>query len=315
MRRAVRIESKTNEVGPGSKGRQVKSNQKCETARYKTVALYDFIYKHACVPAGWIKFFQQPAVEKEIRAITPKLLSEAQQTQIEPPMRDIFNAFEGIEVKTGAQMMKKKTDLEDVKVVILGQDPVPTPGMATGMAFSLNPNVEPSEVPSVLNMLVELMVEKIPLMTLSSGDLTPWRKQGVLLLNAALTVRQGTSRSRAGSHSGWWKPFTRELVKYISSKGGAKAWLLWGNDAQAFESFIQRKDKNYVRAGWHPSSQSAKGFFGGHYFTCANEFLQINNRKVINWMLTPNPKSPSIQQKICQKPPTFGQPMFGGGMF
>ncbi|XP_078354420.1 uracil-DNA glycosylase-like [Oculina patagonica] len=185
-----------------AKGKEVDPKEKCRKATYKTVSLYDFVYKHNCFPAGWKELLALKLVQKDISEISPLLLKEAEKYQIEPPMPNMFRAF--------------TVPLDKVRVVIIGQDPVPEAGQATGPAFSLKTGQDPRKsVPTVFNMLVELKVEGVDV-DLSNGDLTPWVDQGVLLLNAALTVKQGPSKYMAGSHQYLWIDFTQLLVEYIS---------------------------------------------------------------------------------------------------
>ena len=166
-----------------------------------------------------------------------------------------------------------------IKVVIIGQDPTPQPGEATGLAFSVN---DPRTVGSVLNVLLEVALEGWSI-DITKGSLTKWADQGVLLLNSALTVKQNS----AGSHLILWRPFTELLIKYISSNADPSVWLLWGNQAQAFETYID-KTKHYVIKGGHPSPLGGLGtntFFGGNYFQCANQFLNNRGRGQIDWGL------------------------------
>ena len=254
----------------------------CETAEYKTVKLYDFVYKYHCFPAGWEEFLEEENVKKQIEFISGQLFKAVQPKNyfIEPAMPDMFKAF--------------KVGRDQVKVVILGQDPTPQADKATGMAFSLKPNEDPRKVPSVLNMLVELKWEGIDV-GLSNGDLTPWRNQGVLLLNAALTVRRG----QAGSHQGLWTDFTAFLLQHISNKGPRSAWILWGGEAKVFAGLIDTS-KHYIKTGGHPSPQGCAGFFGGNYFLCANQFLnEIVHRGGIDWRLAPAFVSP---MEACNLP-------------
>ncbi|KAL9951752.1 hypothetical protein ACROYT_G044476 [Oculina patagonica] len=257
----------------------------CDTATYKTVTLSDFVYEHNCFPGGWEGFFlERDDVRNEIAEISPILANDAEGNQIEPPMPDIFNAFQNI-------------GLADVKVVILGQDPTPQPNQATGMAFSLKPGVDPSTVPSVHNMLVELKLEGVDV-DLTNGDLTPWRDQGVLLLNAALTVIQG---GKTGVHQRLWAEFTKLLIQYINKESPPSAWILWGRQAQKFAKLI-KTNKHYIKAGNHPSPRSQTNearFFGGNYFRCANEFLGTKaNRGVIDWGLPFVDPSPAAMLKL-----------------
>ncbi len=228
-------------------------------------------------------FFKEKGVEKLIeKEISPKLQEDAKRFQIEPPIQDIFKAFEKISPK-------------DVRVIILGQDPTPQAGQATGMAFSLKKGVDPSTVPSVHNMLVELKLEGMNV-DLTNGDLTPWRNQGVLLLNAALTVIQG---GKAGSHLGVWKKFTKLLIEYINKESPSSAWILWGGQAQNFAKLISI-NKHYIKAGYHPSPRSQTNearFFAGNYFHCANEFLvKKAQRGKIDWGLPSAVPSPAAKK-------------------
>lgn len=255
----------------------------CTRAKYKAVSLYDFIYKHECFPGQWRGFFAADVVKKEIAEnLSPKLQQDAKIQSIEPPMPLMFNAF---------QMSPK-----DVKVVILGQDPTPQPNQATGMAFSLKPGVEPSTVPSVLNILVELKWEGVNV-DLSNGDLTPWRDQGVLLLNAALTVMQG----QAGSHQRLWARFAKLLIQFLDKSILSSAWILWGGQAQKFGGLIETR-KHYIKIGFHPSPRSQikeAGFFGGNYFRCANEFLRSKQRSEVDWRLPKKPLSVAAKRATC----------------
>lgn len=259
---------------------KAKPEFKCHEARYETVSLYDFIYKHYCFPIGWEGFLEDVREEIE-QNISPKLLKDAQLFPVEPPMVDVFNAF--------------KVGHNYVRAVILGQDPTPQAGKSTGLAFSLKPGVEPSTVPSVFNMLVELKWEGIQA-GLSNGDLTPWLDQGVLLLNSALTVRQGNV-AQANSHRAFWKGFTQSLVNYVDKATEPTAWLLWGNEAQTFAQFIN-KEKHFIKAGAHP--RYTTGFYGRNYFRCANEFLQSKNRGQIDWSLLENPGSVATFVEGCK---------------
>lgn len=239
----------------------------CNSVNYKTKSLVKYLYEHHCLPEGWIDFFKLEAVKTQIKLISLKLEEDAKSFVIEPPIQNMFHAFEKISPK-------------DVKVVILGQDPTPQPNQATGMAFSLKPGTDPSTVPSVFNMLVELKLEGLN-RDMSNGDLTRWRDQGVLLLNTALTVRQ----RQAGSHAGGWREFTKLLIQYLNKTIPPSAWILWGRDAQVFRRFITN---HYVKLGYHPSPRGhvkIAGFFGGNYFLCANEFLRRKGRPVVDWQL------------------------------
>ena len=208
-------------------------------------------------------------VKKVISEISVRIKAEANRKGklIEPPMPDMFKAF--------------NVPLDKVKAIILGQDPTPQAGKATGLAFSLKPGVDPTDVPSVENMLVELKWEGMNV-GLTNGDLTPWLGQGVLLLNSALTINIGQG---IGSHQALWRPFTELLVKFVSKNAQPSAWILWGNEAKKIVQLIDPK-KHYIKVGAHP--RAAAGFFGGNYFACTNLFLKNRaKRGEIAWKIPP----------------------------
>ena len=239
----------------------------CSTATYKTVTLDDFVYKHNCFPAGWDNFLKNEQVKDNIGMISKVLENDAKVNVIEPPMPDMFKAF--------------TVSPDKIKAVIIGQDPTPQPGKATGLAFSLKPTEDPRGVPSVFNMLVELKLEGMAV-SLTNGDLSPWLNEGVLLLNAALTVRQGYPASQQK----YWKLFTRMVVGYISHASQPSAWILWGAHARDASGLIDKR-KHYIKIGGHPSPIGGRKneFIGGNYFHCANVFLEKMKRGAINWQI------------------------------
>ncbi len=230
-----------------------------------------------CAPADWKDFFQL----SEVKAVIHTLSLSLKNKKIQPPMSETLKAFELVAP-------------DDIKVVIIGKDPTKEPGEATGLAFSVN---DPRKVGSAMNVLLEVALEGWTV-DIFNGNLSKWANQGVLLLNAALTVLK-----KAGSHLNLWKPFTECLIKYISSTDKPKVWLLWGEEAKSFEIYID-KTKHYVITGRHPSPRTAinkedpeKTFFGANYFGCANLFLENYGRGTINWGLGQSnfklaPKSP-----------------------
>jgi len=238
----------------------------CSTATYKTVTLDDFVYKHNCFPAGWDNFLKNKEVKNNIGLISKVLENDAKVNVIEPPMPHMFKAF--------------TVTPDKIKAVIIGQDPTPQPGKATGLAFSLKPNEDPRGVPSVFNMIVELKLEGMAV-SLTNGDLSPWLNEGVLLLNAALTVIQG----EAGSHQKYWRQFTRKVVAYISYASQPSAWMLWGDQAKKTAQSLIDRNKHYIRIGGHPSPLGGNNFFGRNYFHCANAFLVKMKRGAIKWQI------------------------------
>ena len=183
-----------------------------------------------------------------------------------PKMSEIFNAF-------------INTSYEDVKVVILGQDPYHGEGEAEGLSFSVKEGIP--FPPSLVNILTELKNDlgyDLP----KSGSLVPWAKQGVLLLNASLTVVKDTPKSHSGKG---WEIFTDEVIKLINKKETPVVFILWGSDARNKKNLITNKI-HYIIESPHPSPLSAyRGFFGSKPFSKTNEFLKKNGIKEINWQL------------------------------
>jgi len=276
----------------GATGMEVEEEEEfnCGGATYKTVSLVNFVYTHKCFPTGWDNFLDIKEVKAEIAKISVRLAEDAKAGEIEPPMPNVFKAL--------------TVSLNDIKAVIIGQDPTPQAGMATGLAFSLNPLEDPRNVPTVLNILVELKLEGHGV-SLTNGDLSPWLSQGVLLLNAALTIPQ---RGKPGVHLEIWLPFTELLVQYISKNAlRSSAWVIWAGKAGSIGSKIdtsQKVDKthHYIYSqGYHPSpwaSIQKNEFFGYNHFNCVNQFLTEAKRGPINWNL-PHRSGFSSDMKPC----------------
>lgn len=173
----------------------------------------------------------------------------------------------------------KLTDYEDVKIVILGQDPYHGPNQAHGLAFSVSLGVPIP--PSLLNIYKELERDinfRIP----NHGYLVDWSKQGVLLLNTALTVRAGMANTHRGKG---WEVFTDQVIRHLSLREKPMVFLLWGKNAAEKEALIDTS-KHLVLKAPHPSPLSAhRGFLGCGHFSKANEFLIKNSIAPINWQL------------------------------
>jgi uracil-DNA glycosylase len=166
-----------------------------------------------------------------------------------------------------------------VKAVILGQDPYPTPGHAHGLAFSVRDGVPPPR--SLANILKELKSD-LGHANPTSGSLEPWARQGVLLLNAVLTVRSG----QAASHQNkGWERLTNAMIEAVAAQPQATVFCLWGNAAQAKEHLIPAGRHTILKAA-HPSPLSAhRGFFGSRPFSQANAALRAAGRAGIDWRL------------------------------
>lgn len=171
------------------------------------------------------------------------------------------------------------TPFDDVRVVILGQDPYHGPGQAHGLCFSVQPGV-PSP-PSLMNIFKELKTD-LAIPVSGHGCLTHWAEQGVLLINSVLTVEQGN----AGAHQGkGWEQFTDVVIQRLNEKREGLVFLLWGSYAQKKGQFIDR-EKHYVLTAPHPSPLSAhRGFMGCRHFSKANDYLVSQGGKSIDWTL------------------------------
>ncbi len=196
------------------------------------------------------------------------LLDEKEKGQlIYPPNQLIFNAL-------------NTTPFDKVKVVILGQDPYHGAGQAHGLSFSVPKGINPP--PSLQNIYKELDSEFKDFIIPRHGDLTRWAEQGVLLLNATLTVRA----NQAGSHQGkGWEEFTDRIIKELSDKRDGIVFLLWGRFAQNKAVLIDAQ-KHHVLKAAHPSPFSAyNGFFGSNHFSKTNTLLEKQGKKPIDWQV------------------------------
>ncbi len=218
------------------------------------------------IEASWKKEFAGLFDKPYFSKITAHLKTEkALKNTIYPKGSLIFNAFD-------------QTPFDKVSVVILGQDPYHNPGQAMGLSFSVPDGVKPP--PSLVNIYKELNKDiGMPIPT--TGNLTKWAQQGVLLLNAALTVRanEPASHSKIG-----WMEFTDEVIKIISNQKKEVVFILWGNFAQQKQILIDATKHKILKAA-HPSPLSAhNGFFGCKHFSSANQYLTEKKRNPIDWM-------------------------------
>ncbi|MBQ2635846.1 MAG: uracil-DNA glycosylase [Methanobrevibacter sp.] len=215
---------------------------------------------------NWDKALNDEFEKQYFKEIKDFVDDEYLKKTIYPAYNDIFNAF-------------KFTDIDDVKVVILGQDPYHEEGQAHGLAFS-TPEGRP--IPrSLKNIFKEINAEydyPIP----KSGCLEKWAKQGVFLLNTVLTVEAGN----ANSHSKCgWQTFTDNVIKILNNLEQPIVFLLWGKQAEKKKEFLDNPN-HLVLVTSHPSPFSARrGFLGSNHFKLANEFLRQNNKKEIDWRL------------------------------
>jgi len=180
---------------------------------------------------------------------------------------------------TGRQVLRAfEAPLADVKVLIVGQDPYPTPGHPVGLSFSVDPSVRP--VPRSLQNIYQELRSDLGIPTPPNGDLTPWTRQGVMLLNRVLTVRSGVS----GSHRGkGWEAITEHAIRALAARGGPLVAVLWGRDAATLRPML---DGIPIIASAHPSPLSANaGFFGSRPFSRANELLVAAGADPVDWSL------------------------------
>lgn len=216
------------------------------------------------IEESWKKQLQEEFDKPYFKQLTEFVRSEYASQKIYPPAKLIFNAFD-------------QCPFDRVKVVILGQDPYHGPGQAHGLCFSVNDGVE--FPPSLRNIFKEINADTgapVP----KSGNLERWAKQGVLLLNATLTVRA----HQAGSHQKrGWEQFTDSVIHLVADKLEHVVFILWGNYAISKGEFIDQR-KHLVLKSVHPSPLSAsRGFFGNHQFSTANKYLAENGKDEIKW--------------------------------
>ena len=194
------------------------------------------------------------------------LKSEYSTRRIYPDMYDIFNAL-------------KFTAYEDVKIVILGQDPYHGAGQAHGLCFSVKKGVAPP--PSLKNIFQEIEAD-IGCKMSGSGELTGWAEQGVLLLNTVLTVREGSPNSHKGMG---WEIFTDKIISILNDRPEPIVFMLWGANARSKKKLITN-GRHLILETVHPSPLSAyNGFFGCRHFSAANAFLAANGKQPIDWQL------------------------------
>lgn len=214
---------------------------------------------------SWKKVLQLEFDKPYFKLLVEKVKHAYQQEEVWPKGKDIFNAF-------------KHCPFENVKVVILGQDPYPTPGHAHGLCFSVNSTIKP--IPkSLINIFKEIQADlnkPFP----ENGNLERWANQGVFLLNTVLTVKAG----EPNSHKNFgWEKFTDAVITEISNQLTGVVFLLWGSHAIKKEILIDKK-KHTILTSVHPSPLSAhRGFLGCKHFSKTNEILISQDKSPINW--------------------------------
>lgn len=219
--------------------------------------------------ASW-KALLQPEFEREyMRQLRAFLLQEKQAgKQVYPAGKDMFNAL-------------NSTPFDRVRVVILGQDPYHGPGQAHGLCFSVQQGVE---IPPSLRNIYKELASDLGVVPARHGCLQSWASQGVLLLNAVLSVEAG----RAGSHQGrGWEQFTDRIIALLNERREHLVFMLWGSHAQKKGQFIDRS-RHLVLESPHPSPLSAsRGFLGNRHFSRANQYLLAHGRDAVDWRVLP----------------------------
>lgn len=217
------------------------------------------------IDSSWLEVLQPQFDAPYFAELKSFLVAERQQYTCYPKGGDIFAAFD-------------RTPFDKVKVVILGQDPYHEPGQAMGLCFSVPQGI--AVPPSLVNIIKEINSDLGTNIPLTCGDLSGWAEQGVLLLNATLTVRA----HQAGSHQRHgWELFTDAAIRELSQRRRGIVFLLWGSYAIAKSNFID-KGKHHILTAPHPSPLSAyRGFFGCRHFSQANQYLTAEGLTPIDW--------------------------------
>ena len=216
------------------------------------------------IEKSWSDVLADEFAKPYFEQLTQFVRNEYHTSQIFPPGKQIFAAFDA-------------TPFNDVKVVIIGQDPYHGDRQANGLCFSVNEGIECP--PSLINIFKELS-DDLGVAMRTSGDLSDWARQGVLLLNSTLTVKAHC----AGSHQGHgWETFTDAVINRLANMRNHLVFILWGSYAIRKGAFIDRS-RHLVITSPHPSPLSAyRGFFGSRPFSTANAYLESNGIKPINW--------------------------------
>ena len=216
------------------------------------------------IEASWKNRLSEEFEQLYFTELTEFVRQEYANKQIFPPGRLIFHAFE-------------QSPFEKTKVMILGQDPYHGPGQAHGLCFSVPDGVE--QPPSLQNIFREI-TQDIGIPAPSSGNLDRWASQGVLLLNATLTVQA----NRAGSHQNHgWERFTDRVIRLLAEEKEHLVFMLWGSFAQKKGEFIDRS-RHLVLTSPHPSPLSSyRGFFGNRHFSRTNQYLESNGIAPVKW--------------------------------
>lgn len=215
---------------------------------------------------GWENILAEEFKKPYYKELYKKIKTEYDTKVVYPPSEEIFTAF-------------NLTDIDKVKVLILGQDPYHEPGQAHGLSFSVKPGIQTP--PSLQNIYKELH-DEMNLYIPNNGFLTKWADQGVMMLNTVLTVRAHSANSHKGIG---WEEFTDAAIRALNEQDRPIVYMLWGSNAQSKERMLDNKKQLVLKAP-HPSPLSAyRGFFGCNHFIKCNEFLRENGLEEIDWQI------------------------------
>jgi uracil-DNA glycosylase len=219
------------------------------------------------IETSWKEVLKEEFEKAYMHELSNFLKDEREHHVVYPPKKDVFRAFE-------------LCPYPQLKVVIIGQDPYHNPNQAHGLCFSVQEGVKPP--PSLVNIYKEIKND-LGVGPFQTGCLEPWARQGILLLNATLTVRAHLPKSHYGMG---WERFTDAVCQKVAEKTEPIVFVLWGRSAQEKFAHIQHPDtRHLVLKAAHPSPYSATQFFGCRHFSKINQFLKAHNRDTVNWQL------------------------------
>lgn len=223
---------------------------------------------HELIQTDWKKLLHDEFSKEYFVKLQQFVEQEYNERTIFPPQEEIFTAL-------------NLTSFEQVKVVILGQDPYHGRGEAHGLSFSVKPGIA---IPKSLNNMLRELEEDLGCQRPFSGDLSSWAKQGVLLLNTVLTVREKAANSHKGKG---WEVFTDTIIELLAKRQKSIVFILWGRQAQEKKRIIAQYAQHVILESPHPSPLSAhRGFFGSKPYSRANEVLQASGQEPIQWCLS-----------------------------
>ncbi|MBR4270622.1 MAG: uracil-DNA glycosylase [Clostridia bacterium] len=218
------------------------------------------------IAKSWYELLHDEFEKPYYKELQKFLIDEYSHYTIYPESQNVFNALNLV-------------PYDKVRVVIIGQDPYHEPGQAHGLCFSVQAGID---IPPSLQNIYKEIHSDLGLPIPTSGDLTPWAKQGVLLLNSVLTVRKGAANSHKGKG---WEQFTSAVIEKLNERTEPIVFLLWGNNAKSVANAVD-KTKHFILTAPHPSPLSAyAGFFGCKHFSKCNEFLKSIHSPPIDWRI------------------------------